>query len=100
MTTVRVGVEVERAASRQDAKRVDAQADQHQRHAELQPQRHLLAELHDTGLEPAFDLINIPTRPLVATINFRSPPDQRDQVIVALADRCFAASYFRYHGLA
>jgi hypothetical protein len=62
-------------------------------------QRHLLTELHDTGFEPAFDLIGLAQRPLVATINFKSPPAQSDQLVVALADRCFAASYFRYQRL-
>ena len=38
-------------------------------------------------------------RPLVATINFQSPPDGPRQAVAALADRCFAASYFRYLGL-
>ena len=63
-------------------------------------QRHLLAELHDTGFEPGFDLMDLTKRPLVATINFRSPDDPREQMVTALADRCFAASYFRYHHLA
>ena len=39
-------------------------------------------------------------RPVVATINFRSPSEQADQLIAALTDRCFAASYFRYQNLA
>jgi hypothetical protein len=63
-------------------------------------QKHLLAELRDTGYEPAFALMDLKDRPLVATINFRDPNTQQDQLIAALADRCFAASYFRYHGLA
>jgi len=63
-------------------------------------QRHLLSELHDTGFEPGFDLMDLAHRPLVATINFRTPPDLREQMVTALADRCFAASYFRYHQLA
>jgi hypothetical protein len=62
-------------------------------------QSHLLRELHDTGFEPAFDLTNLAERPLVATINFHSPTMRADQEIVALADRCFAAAYFRYHKL-
>ncbi len=63
-------------------------------------QKHLLQELHDTGYEPAFDLLNLVDRPMVATINLRSPKDAADQITIALADRCFAASYFRYQGLA
>ena len=63
-------------------------------------QRHLLQELHDTGYEPAFDLVSLNERPLVATINVRSPQEPADQMMIALADRCFAASYFRYQGLA
>jgi len=63
-------------------------------------QRYLLQELHDTGYEPAFDLVSLNDRPLVATINIRSPDSPEDQMIVAMADRCFAASYFRFQGLA
>jgi hypothetical protein len=63
-------------------------------------QRHLVRELHDTGYEPSFALVEIVERPLIATFNFRSPEGQADQLIAALADRCFAASYFRYLGLA
>jgi hypothetical protein len=63
-------------------------------------QSRLLHELHDSGIEPAFDLIALKERPLIATINFRSPKSPAAQQIVALADRCFAASYFRCHGLA
>ena len=63
-------------------------------------QKYLLQELHDTGYEPAFDLICLDARPLVATINVRSPQAAGEQMIIALADRCFAASYFRYQGLA
>ncbi len=63
-------------------------------------QTHLLRELHDTGVEPAFALMDMKERPVVATINFRSPDEPPDQMIAALSDRCFAASYFRYQNLA
>ncbi len=63
-------------------------------------QRHLLRELHDTGYEPAFALVELIERPLSATFNFKSPAGQVDRLVVALADRCFAASYFRFQGLA
>jgi hypothetical protein len=63
-------------------------------------QSHLLRQLHDSGVEPAFALMSLSERPLAATINFLSPPDPRDRVIVALADRCFAAAYFRSQQLA
>jgi hypothetical protein len=63
-------------------------------------QQHLLRELRDTGFEPAFALMDLKERPLAATINFDSPDDPSDRGIAALADRCFAASYFRYQGLA
>jgi len=67
----------------------------------LQPvQNHLLRELHDTGIEPAFDLMHIAERPLSATLNLRAPEERADQLVFALADRCFAASYFRKMGLA
>ena len=59
-------------------------------------QSHLLRELRDTRFEPAFDLTNLLERPLVATINFRSPELPADQQVVALVDRCFAAAYFRF----
>jgi len=62
-------------------------------------QHHLLTELRDTGIEPAFALLNLTERPLVATVNFQSPEGQVPQVAAALADRCFAASYFRYQQL-
>jgi hypothetical protein len=69
--------------------------------ATLKPlQLHLVRELHDTGFEPAFDLMHIAERPLMASINFRSPQAPADQLTSALADRCFAASYFRKMGLA
>jgi hypothetical protein len=63
-------------------------------------QRHLLEELRDTGFEPAFALMDLKVRPLSATINFQSPTARVDQVVAALADRSFAAAYFRYHALA
>jgi hypothetical protein len=69
--------------------------------ATLQPlQMHLVRELHDTGFEPAFDLMHIRERPLSASINLQAPQDPADQLLFALADRCFAASYFRKMGLA
>jgi hypothetical protein len=63
-------------------------------------QSHLLRELHDTGVEPSFDLLALAERPLAATINFAPPDDPAANRLTALADRCFAAAYFRYHGLA
>ncbi len=62
-------------------------------------QQHLLRELHDTPYEPAFTLMDLEQRPLVATFNFTSPPEQAARTVTALADRCYAASYFRYQGL-
>lgn len=63
-------------------------------------QRHLLHELRDTGYEPAFALTDLTERPVLATIDFRAPPGEAEQMTAALADRCFAAAYFRYHQLA
>jgi hypothetical protein len=63
-------------------------------------QTHLLRELHDTGVEPAFDLMEIPERPLSATLNLRAPEEPGERLVFALSDRCFAASYFRMMGLA
>jgi hypothetical protein len=56
--------------------------------------------LHDTGVEPSFALMDLEQRPVVATINFKSPEEHADQLVAALSDRCFAASYFRYQNLA
>jgi hypothetical protein len=63
-------------------------------------QHHLLRELHGTPYEPSFGLLEIKERPLVAIVNFLDPKDKSDQVVLALADRCFAAAYFRYQNLA
>jgi hypothetical protein len=63
-------------------------------------QTHVLRELRDTGFEPAFGLMELPERPLAATLNFKSPAEPADQRLAALADRCFAASYFRFLRLA
>lgn len=63
-------------------------------------QKHLVRELHDTGYEASFDLMHLAERPLLATINLHSPEDPVLRVVSAIADRCFAAAYFRFHGLA
>ena len=63
-------------------------------------QTHLLRELHGTPYEPAFGLREVSERPLVAVVAFAAPAEQSDQLLVALADRCFAAAYFRYLNLA
>jgi hypothetical protein len=63
-------------------------------------QQHLVRELRDTGFEPAFDLLELPQRPLVVSVPFLEPTDRAEQMTVALADRCFAAAYFRYLNLA
>ena len=63
-------------------------------------QTHIVRELRQTAFEPAFDLIHIKQRPLVATITFADGSADSEQMVEALADRCFAAAYFRYLGLA
>jgi hypothetical protein len=63
-------------------------------------QRRLTHELHDTGFEPGFGLLELGDRPIIATMTFQSPAGDFDRLMVALADRCFAAAYFRFHGLA
>ncbi len=63
-------------------------------------QQHLVRELRQTPFEPAFDLIELKQRPLLATMTFVAGSDQGEQMIEALADRSFAAAYFRYLGLA
>src|SRR5208282_2688051 len=56
-------------------------------------QRHVVRELHDTGYEPSFDLIELKQRPLLATIGLFVPTEESDRWAFALADRCFAAAY-------
>jgi hypothetical protein len=76
-------------------------------------QRHVMTELRDTGFEPGFALVEIPDRPLLATMNLREPPVDEaekasgglsdltaERMRLALVDRCFAAAYFRQMGLA
>jgi hypothetical protein len=63
-------------------------------------QRHLLHELRDTGYEPAFSLMHLRERPLLATVSFATPTGAVDKLLVALADRCFGAAFFRYLSLA
>lgn len=63
-------------------------------------QKYLLSELRDTGYEAGFGLVEVLGRPLLATINLQSPPDAVERMRLALADRCFAAAYFRSEGLA
>ena len=62
-------------------------------------QSRITRELHDSGIEPGFGFLNLPMRPLVATLTLRDPRTATNQLMVALADRCFAASYFRYLNL-
>ena len=50
--------------------------------------------------EPSFDLVRLSDRPLLATIGLIMPEDKSQQWDFALADRCFAAAYFRKLGLA
>jgi hypothetical protein len=63
-------------------------------------QQHAVRELHDTGFEPSFELVELKQRPLVATIGLSVPQVEKDRWLFALADRCFAAAYFRKLGLA
>ena len=63
-------------------------------------QSHLLHELRGTEFEPAFALMELTQRPLVVSVPFHAPDEKADQLLVALADRCFAAAYFRFLHLA
>ncbi|MDB5328210.1 MAG: hypothetical protein JWM57_3779 [Phycisphaerales bacterium] len=76
---------------------IHAEADRLTIHA-LQQQ--LAVELHGTRHEAAFALAELDQRPLAATINIRSPKERSLQALTAVADRCFAAAYFRYLHLA
>jgi hypothetical protein len=62
-------------------------------------QRYAVRELHDTGYEPSFDLIGLKERPLLATVGMFMPKGEASRRLFALADRCFAAAYFRTLGL-
>jgi hypothetical protein len=75
----------------------DADADQTTLEA---AQKHLVRELRQTQFEPAFDLVKIAERPLVATLTFATGSESSEPMVEALADRAFAAAYFRYLGLA
>jgi len=59
-------------------------------------QQHLVRELRQTPFEPAFDLLQLTQRPLLATMTFLSGPGDKEHMVEALADRAFAAAYFRY----
>jgi hypothetical protein len=63
-------------------------------------QQHLVRELRQTPFEPAFDLIELKQRPLLATMTFAADAEAGEPMIEALADRAFAAAYFRFLGLA
>jgi hypothetical protein len=76
---------------------IDREAD-HQTLAAFQ--QHLLRQLRGTAHEPAFSLMELPYRPLAATVNFLEPQDPVERLVVALADRCLAAAFFRRQGLA
>jgi hypothetical protein len=58
-------------------------------------QKHLLAELHDTGIEPAFDLMNQFDRPIVISLCLRPPRNPDRRRIFSIFDRCLAAAFIR-----
>jgi hypothetical protein len=62
-------------------------------------QSHLVHALHDTGTEPAFSLMTLSHRPLLATVLLLPPQTDSARLAAAVLDRCFAAAFFRYHGL-
>jgi len=62
-------------------------------------QQYFVRQLRGTPFEPSFGLIDLWQRPLVATIGLFLPADDSDKKLFALADRCFAAAYFRRLGL-
>jgi hypothetical protein len=62
-------------------------------------QRFAVGELHDSGFEPSFEMLEIPQRPLAATVGLFPPQQPSDRWLFSLADRCFAAAYFRRLGL-
>jgi hypothetical protein len=63
-------------------------------------QNRLVDELRDTGFEPGFDLIGLKERPLLASFDCAPHVAPPQRVVLALADRCFAAAYFRRLALA
>jgi len=62
-------------------------------------QNRLVEILHDTGMEPAFDLAELTERPLVASFSNTLPADARLRETLAISDRCFGAAYFRWRHL-
>ncbi|HEX8324873.1 MAG TPA: hypothetical protein VF595_13275 [Tepidisphaeraceae bacterium] len=63
-------------------------------------QQQLVHQLHGTEYEASFALRELTARPLAATLNITTPADPSLQSTAAVADRCFAAAYFRYLRLA
>ena len=63
-------------------------------------QNRLVDELRDTGFEPGFDLIGLKERPLLASFDCATQLAAPQRAVLAVADRCFAAAYFRRLALA
>ena len=63
-------------------------------------QTHLLRELHGTEFEAGFALMGLKERPMVASVHLGLPANPEARAPFALLDRCLAAAFFRYHGLA
>jgi hypothetical protein len=60
----------------------------------LQALQSLILHFHgDSPLEPAFDVLAIPDRPLLATVPIPAPPTP-DMGIIADAETCLAAAFF------
>jgi hypothetical protein len=59
-------------------------------------QKHIARQLVQTPFEPAFDLMQIKQRPLLATMTLAVGGEASQHHVWALADRAFAAAYFRY----
>jgi hypothetical protein len=63
-------------------------------------QTHLLRELHGTPFEAGFALMQLNERPMVASVHLGLPQNPDASGAFAIADRCLAAAFFRYQGLA
>ena len=63
-------------------------------------QSHLLRELHGTPFEASFSLLNLAERPMIASVHLALPESPDALPFFAVADRCLAAAYFRFHRLA
>jgi hypothetical protein len=60
-------------------------------------QQCVLQVMRPAGIEPVFDLMALPERPLLATVPWPAPPSpalREDLIVIADMETCLAAAYF------